>query len=218
MIGKRGAGMHETEAAKTATGHDAAMLHYYSAQAPVYRASGQGGTSRHLAAFLALLPARAHVLDLGCGGGGDAQAMLAAGHRVDAVDGTPGIARQAEARLGMPVQVMRFDQLDAQDRHDAVWASASLLHVPRPALPAILSRLRAALKPDGLHHATYKGGGKEGRDRHGRYFNYFSREALIAAREQADGWDIRSVSTYTGGGQDDGAQGPWLAILARRAG
>jgi hypothetical protein len=86
--------------------------------------------------------------------------MIAAGFDVDPTDGTPEIARKAEERLGRCVRVMRFDELDAREVYDAIWASASLLHVPRSSLPEILAFVFEALKPRGLHFASYKGRGR----------------------------------------------------------
>jgi len=196
--------------------HDEATLRFYAEFAPTYVASGAGGVSRHLAAFLDAVPPGSKILELGCGGGRDAQAMIATGHQVDPTDGVASIARKAEELLRIPVRVMRFDELDACGQYDAVWANASLLHVPRPQLPPILSRIRSALKPGGLHHATYKAGGCEGRDSHGRYFNYLSRDEAVDMYERAGRWEIVSVSEYTGGGYDRGAQGPWVAVMAKR--
>jgi SAM-dependent methyltransferase len=201
----------------TNVAYDAETLRFYGENAPVYVASGVNGTSRHLSPFLSLLPPAAHILDLGCGGGRDAQALINAGHRVDPTDGSAPIAAKAQDLLGIPVRVMRFEDLDAQAVYDAVWANASLLHVPRPALPDVLARVRAALKPGGLHMASYKGGGQEGRDSHGRYFNYLSAEELRAIYAASGKWQVLSLLEYTGGGYDVGVQGPWTAIFARRA-
>ncbi|MCC5987651.1 MAG: class I SAM-dependent methyltransferase [Pararhodobacter sp.] len=197
--------------------YDDATLKFYDNFAPTYVASGVGGTSRHLATFLDALRPGSKILELGCGAGRDAQAMIATGHQVDPTDGSSSIARKAEELLKIPVRVMRFEQLDARNEYDAVWANASLLHVPRPELPSILSRIWRALKPGGLHHATYKAGGCEGRDGHGRYFNYMNRDELIDAYARSGRWDIVSVNEYSGGGFDRGAQGPWVAIMAKRA-
>ena len=141
--------------------------------------------------------------------------MIAAGFDVDPTDGTPEIARKAEERLGRCVRVMRFDELDAREVHDAIWASASLLHVPRSSLPKILALVFEALKPGGLHFASYKGGGAEARDRYGRYFNYLSREDVTEAYRRSGPWEVVSVTEYLGGGYD-GRQGPWVAVVVRR--
>lgn len=196
--------------------HDWTTLKFYNDFAPTYIASGNGGVSRHLAAFLDVVPPCSRILELGCGGGRDAQAMIAAGHRVDPTDGSFSIAKKAEALLQVPVRVMQFEELDAQNEYDAIWANASLLHVPRAELPAVLSLVRRALKPGGLHHATYKAGGHEGSDSYGRYFNYLSREQLVDIYERSGQWDIVSVSEYMGGGFESGVQGPWVAVLAKR--
>lgn len=196
---------------------DSVTLDFYSASAPVYLGSGNRGVSGHLPSFLDLLPPQARILELGCGGGRDAEAMIAAGFSVDPTDGTAEIAQIAKERLGRPVRVMHFDELDALQLYDAVWASASLLHVHRSSLPQILALVFEALKPGGLHFASYKGGGAEGRDRYGRYFNYLAREEVTEAYRRSGPWEVVSVTEYLGGGYD-GQQGPWVAVTVRRPG
>ncbi|HJU17288.1 MAG TPA: class I SAM-dependent methyltransferase [Stellaceae bacterium] len=194
---------------------DAATLRFYVREAPVYAASGPGGASRFLKPFLNRLPPQARILELGCGGGRDAAAMLAAGFCVDITEGVPEVAREAETRLGRPVRVMRFDELDALAAYDAVWAHACLLHVPLARLPTVLHKIFRALKPGGLHFANYKAGGVAGRDRYGRYFNFPSGEQLLAAYRQGGAWRIIATEAYVDGGYD-GRQGPWIAVTAER--
>jgi SAM-dependent methyltransferase len=162
-----------------------------------------------------MLPTGARILELGCGGGIDAEAMIAAGFDVDPTEGVAEIAAKAEQRLGRRVRIMRFDQLGAVACYDAVWASASLIHVPRPALPDVLRLIFRALKPGGVHFATYKSGGEEGRDRAGRYFNYPDETQLLDVYRRSAAWEDIRTSAYEGGGFDDG-QGPWVSIAARR--
>lgn len=195
---------------------DAATLGFYAAAAETYVASGPGGASRELPGFLARLAPGARILELGCGGGKDAAAMLAAGFAVEPSDGTPEIAAEAAARLGRPVAVLRFDELAAVEAYDAVWAAACLLHVPRPALPGILARIHRALRPGGLHGASYKGGAAEGRDRHGRYFNYPDAAELRALYARSGAWEEIALTERLGGGYDPGVLGPWLSITLRR--
>jgi SAM-dependent methyltransferase len=144
--------------------HDAATLRFYADEALAYATRAGDGASRHLEAFLRRLAPGARILELGCGAGRDSEAMLAQGFDVDPTDGTEAMVRQAEVRLGRSVGVMRFDELKAEAAYDGVWANASLLHVPRLALPDVLSRVFKALKPGGVHVATYKTGHGEGRD------------------------------------------------------
>jgi SAM-dependent methyltransferase len=196
------------------TARDNATLDFYSASASMYVA-GAERFSRHLIPFLDLLMPKARILELGCGGGRDAEAMIAAGYEVDPTDGTPEIARMAEDRLGRAVRVMRFDELDGVAAYDAIWANASLLHVPRTSLPHILALVFTALKPGGLHFASFKAGSREGRDRYGRYFNYLSPEDLVAAYRCSGSWQTLSMTEYLAGGYD-GQQEPWVAITVRK--
>jgi SAM-dependent methyltransferase len=194
---------------------DEATLGFYADEAPIYTASGPGGASWCLDAFLQRLAPGTRILELGCGGGRDSEEMLARGFQLDATDGVQEMAHKAEARIGHPVRVMRFDELDAVEAYDGVWAHASLLHVPRPALPIVLSLIFRALKPGGVHFANFKGGGSEGRDAFGRYYNYLTADEVRAAYRRSAGWDIHAITEYQGGGYD-GCQGPWVAITARR--
>lgn len=198
-------------------GYDDATLQFYAEQAQTYAATARDGPSRLLEGFLKRLHPGARILELGCGDGRDSEAMLALGFRVDPTDGVAAMARQAEARLGRPVRVMRFDQLDELDAYDGVWANASLLHVPGSTLPEILSRVCRALKPGGLHVGTYKAGDADGRDGLGRYFNYPSAEGLEAAYRASADWEILSIQGYAGGDYEGGRR-PWLAVTARRSG
>lgn len=193
---------------------DPATLRFYEEEAPVYAASGPAGASRHLAGFLARLPAGARILELGCGGGRDAAAMLAAGFDVDPTDGSAALAKEASARLGRPARVMRFDELAAVDSYDAVWAAACLLHVPRAGLPAILAAIARALRPGGLFHATFKATGQEGRDGFGRLFNQLTAAELKALLGRSGRWREIATEDYIGGGYDN-RQGPWVAVTAR---
>ncbi|WP_310542435.1 hypothetical protein [Phenylobacterium sp.] len=61
--------------------HDPETLVFYDRNAVAYAGRRLPGVSQRLTDFLAALPAGAHVLDLGCGGGQDSEVMLARGSR-----------------------------------------------------------------------------------------------------------------------------------------
>jgi SAM-dependent methyltransferase len=194
---------------------DPATLRFYADEATAYAATGRGRASQHLDGFLARLATGARILELGCGDGRDSEAMLARGFDVDPTDGVEAMALEAGKRIGRPVRAMRFDELDAVEAYDAVWAHATLLHAPRSALPEVLSRVFRALKPGGLHFANFKTGDAEGRDRFGRYYNYPSVAEIEAAYGVAADRELVSVEEYEGGDYSGGRR-PWVAITARR--
>jgi SAM-dependent methyltransferase len=195
------------------TASDEATLAFYDREAETYAARREAGSSRALAAFLSRLAPCARILELGCGGGQEAEAMIAAGFEVTPTDGSPALARIAEARLGRPVQVMRFNELDAQAEYDGVWASACLLHVPAAGLPDVLGRIHRALRPGGVFHASFKGGEGEGRDDLGRYYNFPRRDELEAAYRAAAAWRELKISEGAGGGYD-GVERTWFLVAA----
>ena len=141
--------------------------------------------------------------------------MLAAGFDVTPTDGSAGLAAEAEKRLGRPVRLMRFEELDAEAAYDAVWASACLLHVPEDALADVLGRIRRALKPGGRCFASFKSGEGGDRDSLGRYYNFPSRAALEAAYGESGPWSEVAIDQGEGGGYD-GVARTWLFVVATR--
>jgi SAM-dependent methyltransferase len=127
------------------------------------------------------------------------------------------MAAEAARRLGRPVGVLRFEDLDAEAAFDAVWANASLLHTPADALASILAKVRRALRPGGRFFASYKAGDGPGRDALGRYYNFPSEAALEAAYQAAGPW-LRLEIEHAEGGGYDGVARDWLMCLAIRPG
>jgi SAM-dependent methyltransferase len=166
---------------------DQGTLQFYRSNARSY-ADWAKAPSTRLRGFLALLPSGGSILELGCGAGNHSAVMLAEGFSVRATDGSPEMAEIASQRLGHAVEAMRFDQLDAHEAYDGVWASACLLHVPRDELAGILARIHRALRPSGVFYASYKMGEGDGRDSLGRYYNYASPEWLDATYASAGPW------------------------------
>ncbi|EIG56347.1 class I SAM-dependent methyltransferase [Bradyrhizobium canariense] len=166
---------------------DQGTLQFYRSNARSY-ADWAKAPSTRLRGFLALLPSGGSILELGCGAGNHSAVMLAEGFSVRATDGSPEMAEIASQRLGHAVEAMRFDQLDAHEAYDGVWASACLLHVPRDELAGILAQIRRALRPSGVFYASYKMGEGDGRDSLGRYYNYASPEWLEATYASAGPW------------------------------
>lgn len=196
-------------------GKDNNTIGFYTDNASAYTTRGQVADSMHLEAFLAKLQKGASILELGCGGGQDSEYMLSAGFDVHPTDGTPEIAKAAQARLGIPVGTLLFENIDDTDRYDGIWANACLLHVPRPALPAIIGRIHAALKQGGVFYASFKAGEAEGRDMFDRYYNYPSKAWLEEVYGQF-GWSQVQIEAQQGSGYDK-LPTDWLHVTATKA-
>lgn len=196
-----------------AQAYDAETISFYDREADNYAAFSKA--SRKLGAFIARLAPGAKVLELGCGAGLDAAAMLAAGLDVTATDASRELAALAAQRIGRPVRVMRFDELEETQAFDGVWANACLLHAPLGSLPEILSRIHTALRDGGIFYASFKGGDGEGRDRFGRYYSFPGRETLEACYARAARWGALEIEEGAGGGYD-GVERPWFSCMAAK--
>jgi SAM-dependent methyltransferase len=197
------------------SGKDDETLRFYEREAATYAARERFPLSERLDAFLAGLPVSARILELGCGGGQDAFYMLARGFDVTPTDGSAQMAAEAERLLQRPVRVMRFAELDDTETFDGVWASASLLHVPRDDLSGILALVHQALRPDGRFWASFKAGREAGRDALGRFYNYLDEAGLRRRYEAAGSWSRLAISGVSGGGYD-GQPTEWLWVEAER--
>lgn len=187
-------------------------LRFYARNAADYAGASSSSTGGRLDMFLAGLRPGAEILELGCGNGRDSAGMIAKGFRAMPTDGIAEMAAQASQRLGMPVAVLRFEEIAAVAAFDAIWANACLLHVRRADLGGIFARVHRALRPGGVFYASFKAGEAEGHDGLGRYYNYPSKPWLRALCQQLP-WQSLALDV-THGGAYDGQPTDWLHLLA----
>jgi SAM-dependent methyltransferase len=112
---------------------------------------------KYLGVMFDLLPARARVLDVGCGNGLPMTARLAERFQVTGLDISP---RQIErARRNVPsAEFMCADVTEAafpEAGFDGIVGFYSLIHVPRELQPAVLSNFNRWLRPGGLLAAAF---------------------------------------------------------------
>jgi SAM-dependent methyltransferase len=165
--------------------------------------------------FTKYLPNAARILDLGCGAGRDIMAFRTHGYRVDAVDGSAAMCRVAAKYSGITVTQARFDELDARDVYDGIWACASICHLPEPLLRQVLLRMAVALKSGGVIYASFRHGQFSGTIEDGRFFTDFTETigsslmAQIPVLETVDVW--RSFDA-----RPDKRRNVWLNVLLRK--
>lgn len=193
---------------------DELTLDFYAREAEAYAARARTVDHEILKPFLALIPVGGRILELGCGGGHDSEAMLAAGFDVVPTDGSPELALQAERRLGRPVDVLLFEDIDFDAEFDGVWANACLLHAPADALPTIFQKILRALKSGGVLYSSFKTGEDAGEDRFGRFFNQLDEVSLREAL--GSGWASVESTQRAGGGYCN-LPADWLHALAIKA-
>lgn len=114
------------------------------------------------ARFLALVQAegKERLLEIGMGTGRDSRFFRDQGLTVVGTDLSPAMVAHSRDQ-GLDARVVDFASLDQEfpaESFDAVYAINCLLHVPKPDLPAILTRIRTILRPDGLFYWGQYGG------------------------------------------------------------
>lgn len=129
--------------------------------------------------FIKLLPENALILDAGCGSGRDTKAFLSMGFHVAAIDASEEMVKHATNYTGIDAQHKTFQDIRDENKYDAIWACASLLHVPQSELTATVSRLSHALKPNGIWYLSFKYGDTE-RTKDGRSFTDMDEKGVEA--------------------------------------
>ena len=143
----------------------ASTLRHYEEQAVAYAAgTADHDVSQNIAALRRHLEGARPwtLLDFGCGPGRDLPKLAADGDVAVGLDGSTAFVRMARDATGTTVLHQDFLALDLPDEQfDGIFANASMQHIPRSALPEVLTRLHAALKPRGVLVASIPRGDDE---------------------------------------------------------
>jgi SAM-dependent methyltransferase len=154
------------------------------------------------------------ILDFGCGPGRDLKVFSDLGHIAIGLEGAAHFAEMARTHSGCDVWLQDFLKLDLPEHHfDAVYANASLFHVPSQELPRVLMDLHASLKPGGVLFSSNPRGNNEEGWNGGRYGAYHDvdtwRSHMSAAR-------FTELDHYYRPAGPPREKQPWLASVWRR--
>ena len=144
--------------------------------------------------FMNKLKSGSFILDFGCGAGRDTKVFLDNGYHVEAIDGSEELCKFASQHTGIEVKHMYFQDLNAENKYDAVWACSSILHLPYEELVDVMKKIRIALKDNGLFYTSFKYSDFEGM-RNGRYFIDMTEDRLHKLLEEVSGFEIDEIWT-----------------------
>ena len=165
--------------------------------------------------FLQYLKPGSYILDFGCGSGRDSRYFLQKGYRVDACDGSEEMVRIASETAGIPVKQMLFNELEADNQYDGIFACSSILHVPYDELPDIFTRMYQAVRTGGIVYVSFKYGEFEGY-RNGRYFTDLNEERFERILETVKGFEVINTR-ITGDARPGRHDEKWLNVIMRKA-
>lgn len=165
--------------------------------------------------FLNHIPEGVRILDAGCGVGRDAKFFVSKGYDVVPFDGSIEMVKLASDLLRSPVLHMRFQEMNFFNEFDAIWANASLLHVPYENLRKVIASFYTSLRPCGVLYASFKYGSSMQQVEDRQFFDMNEAsldpylEGLFSPLEI---WRSKDTRDKIASNQDEG----WLSFIARR--
>ena len=190
-------------------------INYYNQNAENFIANTQNADMHPTQErFLRLLDANTSILDFGCGSGRDTKYFLEKGYQVTATDGSAELCRLASEFTGIKVKEMLFQELDAMNQYDGIWACSSILHLPKKELLPVIQKMCEALKDNGIIYTSFKYGDFEG-ERNGRYFTDFTEKTFREYIEKVPELTIEEA-WITSDVRPGRGEEKWLNLILRK--
>jgi ADP-ribose pyrophosphatase YjhB (NUDIX family) len=152
-------------------------------------------------------------LDLGCGPGRDVRFLGELGFRALGLDRSAGMLAETRERVDAPFVQADMRALPFVDgSFDGAWVCASLLHVPREQVPAVLAEVHRVLEHGHLFVAVKRGEGESWVETEAGsiFFAYYHPAELELLVERAG---FRVLDQWENPGQAD-QQHPWINVVA----
>lgn len=158
---------------------------------------------------------RGKILDVGCGSGRDSKRFMEDGYQVEAIDASEKMCKYASEFTGQQVKCRRVEDITYEDEFDGIWACASLLHVGKKEIPAVLEKLCRVLRRNGILYVSFKLGSGE-RFADGRFFNDYREGEIIEIFSGQKGLEMKECFV-TEDVRKEREKEYWVNIIAVRA-
>lgn len=167
--------------------------------------------------FISYLNAKDLILDLGCGIGDDVKFFVDNGFCSIGIDNSKKMLDVAKRNApdGIFKEMDMMDLKFQNDSIDAVWAKASLMHLPKSMLKSALSEVRRVLKNKGIFFLSLREGVGEKIERIERYdnkprfFAYYKEKEIKKHLEELN-FKIIQISLYNSYASE------WLAVFCKK--
>lgn len=204
------ASKHDEELSKTIGYYNENHLEYYKQTAFI-------NLSDIYREFRRCVPRGALVLDAGCGVGRDTRYFIKRGYRVVSFDAAHEMVKSCR-QYPFAYCIRRFfDEITFVEEFDAVWACASLIHLPYPKLNEAIFNLFSAVKPGGIIYFSLK---MKNRDEKlsevvtGRRFYYYSLEEVSEIAESS--LALEPIKVWTNQSRKESDPTEWSNFLYRK--
>ena len=163
--------------------------------------------------FLPLVKQKGRILDAGCGTGRDSKSFIELGFEVEAFDASEQLAAMASKLIKKTVKVDHFDTYHNKNAFDAIWACASLLHVPHKELKSVFKSLTDLLYDHGVFYCSFKYGDEEV-ERNGRLFSNLTEASFT---HKIAGLPLEIIKQWKTGDLREGRENEkWLNVIMRK--
>ena len=194
---------------KTLEAYEQGVEQYNAAAIPI-----SGSLKDWIDASLKLLPANAHILELGSAHGRDADYIEAKGFKVDRTDAAQAFVDYLKS-LNKDARLLNALTDNYGGPYDMVYANAVLLHFTPEQAASVLEKVHNALKPSGLFSFSVKIGDgfawSKAKLNAPRYFTYWQEQPLKELVANAHFDIIYWQEAKTGHTSED-----WYHIIARK--
>lgn len=109
---------------------------------------------------------------------------------------------------------MLFQELNAYEKYDGIWACSSILHLPKGELKIVLKKMTVALKASGIVYTSFKYSEFEG-ERNGRYFTDYTIDTFTNFLQEIDHFKIEDY-WVTGDVRPERSEEKWLNLILQK--
>lgn len=188
---------------------------YYNRYASVYFDNTVNlAMGKTLERFMEYFDAGDAILDLGCGSGRDSKIMLEEGLEVTLLDASEEMCALADIYTGVEPLCMDCRKIDFNQVFDGIWACASLLHLSKKDMEAVLHKVYDSLKTDGIFYFSVKEGDFEGY-RHERFFADYTKREMKELLEKFPHFEVIDI-WKTQDVRADRNEQKWINVLLKR--
>ncbi len=157
-----------------------------------YEANHHKFLETHFEQFFKVVKPNGIILDVGCGTGRDTAVFKKHNFQTVGLDLTYEMLQKGKLNgVDTPLVQADIEALPIKHGVDGIWASASLLHIPKQKIPTVLDGFYSLLNYEGILYATVKQGlGDEWKEisykkKAKRFFNYWQTNHWNDALENA---------------------------------
>ncbi len=165
--------------------------------------------------FLAFVPDKGIILDLGCGSGQDSVEFQRRGYEVVAVDGSQAMIEHTAKFLGNHAVCSTFADYETDIRFHGIWALASLLHVLEEDMVQVIRKYLGLLVDEGIFLMSFKNRDMN-YEKDGRIFTCYTKDKLASLLSEVGSIDVIKFFETVDIREDRQGE-KWISVIIKKS-